>query len=208
MNDEMGLTLARMAYHQGVKGNDLNLVGVTGPYIDDNYNKIYHTVQELDCEWLFLFETDMKYMLGADIISYMIEYNKDVLSGVYYQGSYPYRPIVYNFTEDGLIRNFEYIPDGLFKCEATGTGMLLLGRKVIELFTPKVIEELGEPFDFLYDGIKVKLRHDAAFFWRLKQLGIEVWAHSDIPLRHIKSQPIGPQHFETSREIIQSGGIK
>ena len=106
-----------------------------------------------------------------------------------------------------MIRNFEYIPDGLFRCEAAGTGWLLLSKKVIDLFTPEVIEKLGEPFDYLHDGVKVKLRHDAAFYWRLKQLGIEVWANGDIPLRHIKPHQISPSHFETARNVIQNGGI-
>lgn len=207
MGDETAFTLARMAYHQGIKGRDLQLVGVTGPYIEDNYNKIYHTVQDMNCEWLFLLETDMQYMLAADILGYMIEQGKDVLSGVYYQGSYPYRPIIYDFTEDDLIKNFAEIPEGMFKVEASGTGWLLLSKKVIELFTPHVIEALGEPFDFLHDGVKVKLRHDAAFFWRLKKLGIEVWADSNIPLRHIKRHQISPSHFETARGIILNGGM-
>jgi hypothetical protein len=207
IGDEASFTLARMAYHQGVKGRDLQLVGVTGPYIEDNYNKIYHTVQEMACDCLFLMETDMQYMLAADVLGYMIDQNRDVLSGVYYQGSYPYRPIIYDFTEEGLIRNYAEIPNGQFRVEATGTGWLLLGKKVINLFTPQVIEELGEPFEFLHDGVRVKLRHDAAFFWRLKKLGIEVWADSDIPLRHIKRHQISPSHFETARGIILNGGI-
>ena len=204
---EMVRTLALITFYQGAAGRQVKLIFPEGPYLDFNANEAMRVAKESESDWLFFMEIDMEYLLNADIIGYMIECGKDVLAGVYYQGVFPYRPIVYNFTENGLIANFDVIPDGLFRCDAVGQGFLLLSKKVIQAFTDEVIEKIGNPFDYVIEGNKIRLRQDPAFCWRLKQLGFEVWAHSGIPLMHIKKHQIGPGQFETAKRMIEQGVV-
>lgn len=204
---EMVRTLALMSYFQGAAGRQVKFIFPEGPYLDENANGAMKTAKDSDSDWLFFLEIDVEYLLTADILGFMIDCGKNVLSGVYHQGSFPFRPMVYNFAESGLIENFCQIPDGMFRCEATGMGFLMLSKKVIQAFTDDVIAEMGKPFDYLYENNTVKLRQDPAFFWRLKKLGFEVWAHSGIPLAHIKKHKIVPSLFETSKKMIESGAM-
>jgi hypothetical protein len=203
---EMVRTFGFMAYYQGAAGNRVQFIFPEGPYLDENYNQALFAAQRSGSDWLFFLEIDMEYQLNADAIGYMIECNKDVLGGVYYQGQFPFRPIVYRFIEGG-IENFSEIPEGMFQCDAAGLGFTLLSKKVINAFTDEVVERMGKPFDYLMENGKIKLRQDPAFYWRLKQLGFEVWAHSGLPLAHIKKQKIKGELFEASKKMIESGAI-
>lgn len=204
---EMVRTLALMTYYQGRAGHQIKLIFPEGPYIDQNANSAMKAAKNSNSDWLFLLEIDVEYLLNADIIGFMIEQGKDVISGPYYQGIFPYRPIVYEFTPETMMKNFSLIPDGLFKADSAGTGFLLISKKVIQAFTDEVIAEIGEPFDFLMDGNKIKLRQDGAFSWRIKQLGFESWVHGNIPLAHIKKQKITKELFEASKKMIESGVV-
>ena len=204
---EMVRTLALMAYYRGRAGDQVKFIFPESPELSANANLAMKLARESGSDWLFFLEIDMEYTLCADILDYMIKCEKDVLAGVYYQGVFPYRPIVYEFTEEGKIRNFTEIPEGMFRCDAAGMGFLLLSKKVIDAFTDEVIDEMGGPFDYIMDGNKIKLRHDPAFYWRLKKLGFEAWAHSGIPLAHIKKHKIMPEMFETAKKMIEKGVV-
>ena len=85
---------------------------------------------------------------------------------------------------------------------------MLIGRRVIEAFTPEVVDVMGRPFECIHDGPKVKFREDLAFYWRLKELGIPVWSHSGIPLSHVKKHPVMAAHWQTAKNLIaqETGG--
>ena len=81
---------------------------------------------------------------------------------------------------------------------------MLLRKDVIQLFDAESWEKIGKPFDPIMEGNRVRLRADAAFFWRLKMLGVELWVHGDIPLGHIKTNKITKGLFDASKKRIES----
>ena len=201
---EMVMTLALMTYYQGLTGRQLKLILPEGPYINQNANGAMKAARESGSDYLFFLEVDMEYLLNADIIGYMIDCGKDVLAAPYYQGTFPFRPIVYKF-KDGMIENLGDVPQELFRADAAGAGFLLISKKVIQAFTDEVIEEMGEPFDFIMNGNKIQLYQDGAFYWRLKKLGFETWVHGAIPLAHIKKHKVTKELFEASKQMIEQG---
>lgn len=203
---ETTLTVAVIAFHQGKAGHECVVLGAKSCYVDENRNELFYRAQKLNADWLLFVDTDSQYMKSDDILGKMMSQEKDVLTGVYYQGYFPHRPIVYKFTETGLVENYLDIPKGLFKCEACGGGWLLISKKVMDMFTPETIKQYGEPFANLYEDKKVTLHEDVAFCWRLKQLGVEIWADSSIQIEHIKTHGIQPSFFEAAKKIVQKSG--
>ena len=198
----MANTLALIAYHQGKAGNEFDIIGYESCLVDTNANNVIEHARKMNADWLFFFDYDVEYLLSGDVLDYMVSQNKDVLCGVYYQGLFPFRPVLYNFTNDGLLENYVTIPDGLFKIDSAGAGFCLISKKVLDLLTEEENEKSGKPFDPIMRGTQVHLRADAAFFWRLKKLGVEVWACPDIPLAHIKKNKVVRSFFEKSKEMI------
>ena len=203
---EMTFTLAIIAYYQGKAGYDFNIVAKESCLVGDNANEIIEAVKNipLKCDWFFMIDWDLHFYGTGDVLGEMIAKDKDVLCGAYYQGAYPYRPVVYNFMEDGLLVNVIETPKGLLRTDAAGAGWMLIKGKVLDLFTPELEEKMGKPFDPVMKGMTPHLRADAAFFWRLKQMGVEVWVDGDIKLAHVKKQLVTSQFFDKSKIIIEN----
>jgi hypothetical protein len=200
--NEMVQTLSLICYHCGRRGDEMVRVSPQSCYIDDGRNICFDEARKQNADWLFFLDTDVQYTGDGDILEYMINMNKDVVTGIYYQGAPPYRPVIYDFNKDGLIENYFYVPEKTFTPECSGGGFLLISKKVMDLFTPELQQEMGRPFDFIFDGPKLKLREDVAFFWRLKQLGIEVTADPGIKLSHWKKQSVMDMHWSAARKVL------
>jgi hypothetical protein len=196
-------TFGLMCWYQGAKGYNLSLIPARGPCIDENRNFAIAQAQQFSCDWLLYLDTDMEYLGNGDAIGEMIALGKDVVTGVAYQGMYPYRPVIYDFEKDQSITNWRDIPTSAFQVDAGGGAFLLISRKVINgLLKPGVIERLGRPFDLVFEGRTLKMREDTAFYWRLRELGIETWALPCIPIAHIKKFKVVAKHFEAAKEQI------
>jgi hypothetical protein len=199
---EMANTLAMIGYYQGKAGNEFNILGAESCLTDDNANNIIETARNMKADWLLLLDTDVEYLGKEDVSGKMLALNKDVLAGIYYQGMFPYRPVLYEFTKDRQIKNYINMPEKPSRVGAAGAGFLLIKKKVLDLFTPECAVKMGKPFDPIMKGKQVHLRADAAFFWRLKELGVELWADCSIDLAHIKKHKITKEFFNQSKKIF------
>ncbi len=173
-------------------------------FIDEARNAAFEDARAVGADYLFFLDTDVSVEIEGDVLTPLIEAGRDIMTGVYYQHSYPYYPVVYMFSERGLIRNFGRIPEELFRVDATGAGFLLISKKVINAFTPQVIRDLGRPFDFWHYGQPDMLREDAAFCLRAKKLGLEIWADPSIPLAHVGKQKMTSRHWEAAKQHNQA----
>ncbi len=184
-------------------GGLVNLSMPTSCYIDDLRNQCWDDAKAFNSDWFLFMDTDNSIDYAGNAFQKMASLGKDVVSGIYVQKSYPYRPLVYRFTEEGLIQNWKDIPKEPFKADATGCGLLLISRKVMDAFTPEVEKRLGRPFNFLRYGEPNMLREDPAFCWRIQQLGFELWFIPEIKMGHHGKQKFTLDHFETTKAMIE-----
>ena len=193
-------TAMMMAYHIGKNGHKLTSLTINSPLIDANRNICMKKTKEKSCDFLFFLDSDTDYEGNDDIIGRMISYGKDVVMGLTHLNRSPYPPNIYKWTLAGKVDEWcDPIPDRLFQVEAAGNGFQLISKKVIDAFTPEVIEEIGEPFEPIYEGRHIRLREDLAFCWRLKELGFEIWADPNIPIIHQKKYPISRAFYNVAR---------
>lgn len=191
-------------------GGIVNFTAPQGCYIDDMRNICWNDAKEWDSDYLLFMDSDNSIMSEGNAFKQMLELGKDVVSGIYVQGGHPFIPLVYSFTPNGLIQSWEQIPDVPFKADATGCGLLLISRKVMDAFTPEVIAKYGRPFDFLRYGTPTMLREDPAFCWRIQQLGFELWFQPKIRMGHHKKHTFTIDHFNQTRAmhyVAKEGGI-
>ena len=199
---EMVASLMRIVTQTGCL---VNLAMPTGCYIDELRNTCWDSAKESGSDWLLFMDSDNSVDFSGNAFKTMIDFGQDVVSGIYVQKGYPYRPLVYRFTEEGLIQNWKEIPSYPFTADATGCGLLLISKKVMDAFTPEVEKELGRPFNFLNYGKPNMLREDPAFCWRIQKLGFKLWFLPEITMSHYGKQRYNLDHFEKAKaNVIES----
>jgi hypothetical protein len=201
IKSECSATAEIMAWHMGRCGYNFTALNVEGAAIDENRNTIFRQAQEKKVDYLFFLDSDTEYKHSDNVIEKMINYQKDVVMGITYISRFPYRPNIFKWASNGeVIPWHEDVPDYLFKVEAAGNGFQLISKKVLDAFTPLVMNQIGEPFALIYDGCKQRLREDLAFCWRLKLLGLELWADPNLKIIHQKKYPITEDFYKTAME--------
>jgi GT2 family glycosyltransferase len=205
-NNEMMGTLAFLAHECGKMGHGMAYLGRDSCYVDNNRNEIHEQAQQIGADYLLFLDTDIELVSEGDIITHMLEtmktHNADIVTGVYYQGSYPYRPVVYNFGEKG-IRNLADVPTEPFQVDASGGGFMLISKKVIDHFK---FDKPGEkPWDVMFSPRVFK--EDSAFCWRCKEAGFTMIADPAIKLNHWKRQAINEKYWQASKNKIVSAAL-
>ena len=205
-NNEMMALLTYVSHEVGKMGHSLAYLGRDSCYIDTNRNEIHEQAQQVGADYLLFLDTDIELKTNGDIVTQMIadmnDYKADIITGVYYQGSYPFRPVVYNFGEKG-IRNLAEVPTTPFKIEAAGGGFMMLSKRVIDHFK---FDKPGEkPWDVMFSPRVFK--EDSAFCWRCKEAGFLMVADPRIKLAHWKRQAIGEAHWLAAKDKIISGAL-
>ncbi|HEY6019182.1 MAG TPA: class I SAM-dependent methyltransferase [Candidatus Paceibacterota bacterium] len=198
---EMVATLMRTITQTGAL---CNLTMPSTCYIDNARNQCWDDAKAFGSDYLLFMDSDNSIDYAGNAFQKFVELGKDVVSGVYVQRAFPYRPNVYNFTENGMVQNLLTIPNEPFRADATGCGYLLISKKVLDAFTPATIERVGKPFNFMRYGRPNELREDVAFCWRLKELGFELWFDPTIKMGHHGKQNFTIDHFEKAKENISA----
>jgi hypothetical protein len=195
-------TIATIAYFCGTRKDEFHYFSEKSAYVDGNANAVFKRAQKVGADYLFMIETDLENASGGDVLYHMIGLGADVVSGIYYRGSYPYRPILHGYTDNLGELQFpgEWPETEPFFMDSVGSGFLLISKKVMDAFTPEKIAEIGEPFDYLIKDNKIVWRNDLAFCYRMKQLGFKILVDPRIALNHIKMQPITGAHWKASRQ--------
>lgn len=187
-----------LAFEIGRLGHTFAYLGRASACVDLNRNEIMAAAKDIGADYLLMLDTDIDLPVRMNVIEHLLSLNKDIVSGVIHQGSYPFRPMVYYFGGHG-ITNYVSYPAELFKADATGGGFLFISKKVIEHFKHDVSGEC--PFDYMYSPLF--LREDVAFCYRAKQAGFELWVEPRIQITHWKRLPIGAEYWELTKNQLQ-----
>lgn len=172
-------------------------------FVDKSRNEAWRIARDMGVDWLLYMDSDVALISDAqDILARMIEQDRDVLSGLYVDRAYPYRPHIYQFCPRG-VQSIPGYPGEPFQVQATGAGFMLISKRVMDAFTPEVIEQYGLPFNFLNYGLPNELREDVAFCWRLAKLGFELWIDPRIKLAHLGKHAYTTEHWERIKGMLE-----
>lgn len=165
---------------------------------EEGRDKQLYEAYDRDLDFLLMIDADTVFP-ETDSLQKLINLDKDVATGIYYERTYPFRPVIHEFTEDFTIKNLASWPKVPFKVDSCGAGFLLISRKVIKYFVEKKIK----PFEVMLNGINEIARDDTAFCIRCYQTGLEIWADPSIRLGHIRKDIVWPEYFQAAKNTIE-----
>jgi hypothetical protein len=170
-----------IACHDSVKPKTLlslmNLVAQTkyqivpivqeGCHVEENREKIVRKAQNEGCDYLLFIDSDM--VFEPDLLDRLMAHNKDIV-GV--DSKFKLLPLQSTVLYEGEM------PKELFKCEAVGTGIMLINMNVFLKFQPWFYLEITE-----YGSLKFS--SDYVFCRNATKNGVEVYCDPTIYVGHL-----------------------
>jgi hypothetical protein len=176
-----------------------------------------HLADNMRGDWLLMVDTDLNFEpdLCARMVRIMMQYDIDVLTGIYCFKNAPYSPVLYCWNEER--ERTEIIGDWdnevgaeIFEIGSAGGGCLLVRRRVFE----RISNELGDkPFDRMPAKNWKSATHgeDHSFFRRLHKLGIKAYCAPQVHAYHLRFDGVNPEFRPRdlpsigTREIMGAG---
>jgi len=143
-----------------------------------SYNRNYIVQKFLAGNWNYLMMIDDDTVPPASVIN-LADYKKDIIGALYfmYQKT-EIMPVAFNRAEEGLYEPIKIDDkDGMVGCDAVGTGVIMLSRKVLE--------DIKAPFVNEYDADGIKLFGlDIAFCRKAREKGYKIYVNLDYVCDH------------------------
>ena len=158
-------------------------------YTHSAENRLVEEVLMGDCTHLFLTEMDM--ILPKHTLIALAELNKPVVSGVYFLRNGKGQPCLYKKVVSLTENPYAHSPVRLFpkthpfQVDCPGLGCVLIHRSVFE--------RLAYPWFDLAEG---KFGSDMYFYTKVREAGIEVWAHPGVACNQIDYTVVGWHTYE------------
>ena len=167
------------SWHQLEKPADHFLVISTGSITSVARNRIVEQARSKGCTHIMWFDQDMTF--PKDTITKMINSDKDIICGLYFQRDKPHIPagmISINEREYSRITKEQIKSNETIEVDAAGTGCMLVKMEVFE--------KMGYPwFDYeVYEGY-TWYTEDVVFCRKAKKLGYKIWYDTSIKCGHI-----------------------
>lgn len=162
-----------------------------GCYVAKNRNAL---LDKCDADYLFFIDSDMAF--PPDVLNKLMALDKDIAGALYFHRNPPHIPLVYTKMKKG--KGFDPIlnyPDKPFECDAVGTGLMLIKKKVIKHFKGTY------PFNHIRVSDEFELGDDLSFCKRAKEAGFEIWCDPTIPTGHITRQAITQNDYLAYKQL-------
>jgi glycosyltransferase involved in cell wall biosynthesis len=193
----------------------------SGPRIASARNEVVREfLGKRSSEWLVMVDADM--VFAPDTIHRMIaaarRESAQVVGALCYGSTATgvMNPTIFRLTEDDKGRKVERFDDapprGMIKCDATGTGFILIHRDVLMTIGEAFYERDAWPWfsegSMRYDDRWVEYGEDVGFCLRARIMGIDVWVNSEVEVHHAKTKIITPADYRRYRKELKAGVTK
>lgn len=165
-----------------------------------------------DADFVLFCDDDI--VVEKDYLERLLSHKKDIVAGLCTRRIDPPEPVFRKWMDDlqnyGII--MEWPPGKLVEVDATGTGLLLISRKVIEdvarEFFPYSKGGDGFWFEFLKSPNGAEWGEDVSFFWKARRLGFQVYVDTSVTPGHLGEYPYAVSDFLCYQEaVISAGGL-
>jgi GT2 family glycosyltransferase len=155
-------------------------------------------LDEFDAPWLWMVDTDM--VFAADTLERLVAAAdwaaRPILGALCFSQNGDGEPFstMYELTEDGgqpvFTRYAQWPEDTTFKVAATGTGCLLVHRRVFTAIAKAKPDPAAQWFREVTFGQRL-MGEDLTFCMRAQSAGIPVHVHTGIQVGHVKATVLG-----------------
>ena len=172
---DLAKVLNMLTQHESYR---IHLSYPTAKPISNNRNTIVSKFLATDCDFLMMIDSDI---IPPMNVLQLADFDKDIITPlmfVHQRGML--LPLFLKQNKDGIYDVDNYLEKtGLQKIDATGTGCIIIKRKVLEH------PALKYPFRNEYDADGIKSRGlDLNFCTRAKKVGFDSWVHLDYVADH------------------------
>jgi hypothetical protein len=160
----------------GSEEAEMCLLTTEGAYIPYNRTLLVGLAGDEKCSHIFFVDHDMWY--STDVLPRLLKHDKDIVAAPYNMRSLPLTTTV---IRDGADRPpSDQLPQELFRCDAAGTGMMLIKMPVFE--------KIPMPwFNIVIDTETKQLTvsEDVWFCNQARLSGFDIWCDGTIRVGHI-----------------------
>lgn len=149
----------------------------------------------------YCFFVDVDNTFKANTLIKLVEADKDVISGLYFQRHKPHYPVAFKVGEDKITRFLTEFKFGtIMEVDYVGAGCLLIKREVLE--------KLSYPYMYVYRNLKSQttVGEDIVFCQKIKNAGYQIFLHCGTDVGHIGGFNINSrdwQNFYEKKEYIK-----
>ncbi len=169
-------------------------------------------LETTDCEWLLMIDSDER--LSPENFNKLCDaaHDKDrpIMSGLvfaaFFDGEDALRAVPTIYTDDpetGLSPMDDYPENKVIEVDATGTGCLLIHRKVFEYMRENANPNQGKDWAWFAEGAinGTYFGEDLLFSKRLRSFGFKIYAHTGAILPHHKQFWLDQRHHKKIRDF-------
>jgi hypothetical protein len=153
--------------------------------IDEARNNIIFKALHMQERPDYVFFIDADNTFQYDTLEKLVEADKDIISGVYFQRHKPYYPIAFKKGSNGMARYFtEWKVGDIYEVDYVGVGCLLVKTGVLEKM------KYPQFYVFRGEGWQHVSGEDIMFCTEVTKLGYKIWLHTGVNVGHIGGQCI------------------
>ena len=161
--------------------------------VDAARNEIVELFLQSDCEYLLMIDADMSddpdYLTAPRFLD-LASYDKDIIGPImlmYKDEDVVPIVLVYDEKAEGLKVMKSFILGQVLECDAIGSGVMMIKRRVLEKLEPPY-------FKYLMDEKtgKLKLGQDFYFCQKAREAGFHVYTHTGIMTTHYQTLDLLP----------------
>lgn len=186
---------------------------ITHTLIHSARNLIAKSAVENGADYLFFLDSDC--VIPMETLKRLVEHDKDIVAGMYFQKSYPFAPTIYKQNQTGTFDVItDYPTNQLIKVGGVGMGCCLIKSSVLKPFmaevhretpngTVKQIEFMGfEPFP---QTATCRAIHgeDLAFCKRADEKGFEIYCDTGIKAAHQTEFYVTEKQFKSAWDELE-----
>lgn len=165
-----------------------------------------------DADYVLFCDDDI--VVTKDTLERLLSHKKDIVAGLCTKRIDPPEPVFRQWKDE--IQNYGIIiewPQGkLVEVDATGTGLIMISRKVIEEvalnYYPFSKKGDGFWFEFLRGPHGAEWGEDVSFCWKARRLGFQIFVDTSVVPGHIGDYPYGVNDYLCYQEaVVAAGGL-
>jgi hypothetical protein len=179
----------------------IQCVTITNTLIHNARNQIAKTAIEKDADYLFFIDSDcvLPTVNGIPALQRLVEHDKDIVAGMYFQKRYPHLPVIYEMNKIGTFDVItDYPKNSLVQVGGVGMGVCLIKTSVLKKLGPNPFEPMAAT-----PSCKAINGEDLAFCKRALKRGFKIYVDTGIQADHCTEKFVCEMYFERAWKEVQ-----
>jgi len=178
-----------MACHARNKGINADMFPIGLSLVYTAREQAAETFLSGEYDALLFVDSDM--VVPVDLLTKLIEADKDVVSALAFRRTAPYEPCIFKKCNTKDAKFYLDYPKGLVEIQGVGMACTLIKRRVFET--------VPRPWFFPHKT----LGEDLSFCVRARKTGFKIFCNTELKCGHVTLETVGECHYDSWRNACQ-----